>query len=76
MSRLGPYWKAFLGFVAPAASVVGTAILPDSDGGSAITGPEWVAAAVAAVITGAAVYAKANHPTAAVPDGDGDHRAG
>lgn len=77
MHNIEPYWKALVAFLAPAAAVVGTSVLPESDGGAAITGSEWVTAVVTAVVTAAGVYAKANHPhpPPPIPDGDGEHRA-
>lgn len=74
MNHVAPYWKAVIGFLAPAAVVVGSAVTDASAGGEVITSGEWVTALVAAVVTAAGVYAKANHP-ATVPDGSGEHRA-
>lgn len=57
------YWKAVVAFLAPAASVIAmSALLPGSDGGSAITQTEWIMAAGAAIITSAGVAAKGNAP--------------
>ena len=72
MSKIAPYWKAVVGFVAPAAVVLTSAVTEASAGGEAVTQGEWITAGCAAFITAGAVYAKANHP---VPDGDGEHRA-
>lgn len=55
-----PYWKAVVGFLAPGAVVLTSAVTEASAGGEHITQGEWVTAACAAVITAAAVYAKAN----------------
>lgn len=57
MKRIAPYWKAAVGFVAPGASLVIAAVLPGSDGGSAITAAEWITAAATCVVTAGAVYA-------------------
>lgn len=54
------YFKSILGFIVPGAVVIGSAVLADSDGGSAITGAEWVTAIVAMIVTGGAVYAAPN----------------
>ena len=58
--KIAPYWKAILGFVAPGAVVIGSAVTEASDGGTAITGAEWVTAIVACIVTGSAVYAVPN----------------
>lgn len=63
LSKLPKYYKALVGFVAPGASVIGLAVLPGSDGGTAITQPEWISAVVAAIVTSAAVGATKNQPT-------------
>ena len=56
------YWKAILGFIVPGAVVIGSAVTDVSDGGSTITGAEWVTAIVAMIVTGAAVGTKSNAP--------------
>lgn len=60
MGKIAPYWKAFVGFVVPGAVVVGSAVTSASDGGSNITGAEWVTAVVACVVTSAGVWAVPN----------------
>lgn len=60
MNQVAPYWKAVIGFVAPAAVVIVSAVMQGSAGGEAITQGEWITAACAAVITAAGVYAKGN----------------
>lgn len=60
LDSLRPYAKAILGFIAPGAVVIGSAVTEASDGGTAITAAEWVTALVACVVTGAAVYAMPN----------------
>jgi hypothetical protein len=60
MSKLAPYWKAVVGFVAPGAVVIGASVQDSSAGGSTITTAEWVTAGVACVVTSAGVYLKAN----------------
>lgn len=57
MKRIAPYWKAAIGFVAPGASLIIAAVLPGSDGGSAITQAEWITACATPFVTAAAVYA-------------------
>jgi hypothetical protein len=56
------YWKAILAFLVPGAIIIGSSVLGDSDGGSTITGSEWVTAVVAMIVTGAAVGVKGNAP--------------
>lgn len=60
-----PYLKAVVGFVAPGAVVIGSAVTPASDGGTAITWPELVTAGVACIVTAAGVYATKNVETEA-----------
>ena len=57
---LGRYWKALVGFFAPGAVIIGSAVMDTSDGGSKITAAEWVTALVACVITSAGVAAANN----------------
>lgn len=71
MNRIGEYWKAILGFVAPAATVLVSAVTDPSDGGSTITQAEWVTAACAAVITGGLVAVKGNDPARPTERGAG-----
>lgn len=54
------YWKGILGFLVPGAIIIGSSVLADSDGGTTITTSEWVTAAVAMIVTGGLVTAKAN----------------
>lgn len=69
LKNLPQYWKMVAGFLAPGASVIGLAVLPGSDGGTAITQPEWISAVVAAIVTSAAVGATRNRPPAP-PNGE------
>lgn len=62
MEKLAPYWKAVIGFVAPAAAIIVASVLDGSDGGTAITAAEWITAACTAVITASTVYAVPNQP--------------
>lgn len=62
MDKIAPYWKAVIGFIAPGVVVIASSVLPGSDGGTVVTGSEWITAACAAIITAAGVYAKANAP--------------
>jgi len=64
MKNVGRYYKAIVGFVAPGAVVIGSAVTDSSSGGSTITTAEWVTAAVACVVTSASVAAVANRPAA------------
>jgi hypothetical protein len=61
------YWKAILAFLVPGAIIIGSSVLGDSDGGSTITGSEWVTAIVAMIVTGAAVGVKGNAPSNTTP---------
>lgn len=70
MRKIEPYWKAVIGFVAPGAVVIGSAATAASDGGTAITGAEWVTAVVACIITGAAVYGVPNKDRTATHQDD------
>lgn len=60
VSKIQPYLKALVAFVAPGAVVIGSAVTDASAGGTAITGGEWVTAAVACIVTAAGVYAVPN----------------
>ena len=60
LSKVAPYAKAIVGFVAPAAVTIGAAVQDSSAGGSAITQAEWVTAAVACIVTSAAVWGTPN----------------
>lgn len=76
MEKLAPYWKAVVGFVAPACAILISAVLEGSDGGTAITAAEWVTAGCTAVITAAAVYRVPNSPVPTVENVNGRHEAG
>ena len=73
MNHIAPYWKALIGFVAPGAVIIGSAVTDSSVGGEMVTQGEWITAIVAAVVTAAGVYAKSNAEP--IPDGTGEHRA-
>ena len=60
MEQVGRYWKAIIGFVAPGAVTLISAMQDASDGGSKVTKSEWLTAAIAAVVTSAGVAAKSN----------------
>jgi hypothetical protein len=60
VDTIARYRKAVLGFIAPGAVIIGSAVTDSSDGGSAITGAEWITAVVACIVTGAAVGAVGN----------------
>lgn len=62
LDKIAPYWKAVIGFIAPAATIIIASVLDSSAGGETITASEWITAAATAVITAAGVYAKANAP--------------
>ena len=65
---VAPYFKALVGFVAPGAVVIGSAVVESSPAGQTITGGEWVTAVVACIVTGAAVYRTPNR------DPEGEHQ--
>lgn len=60
MTKLAPYWKAVVGFIAPGAVVLGAAVLEVSDAGTRVTASELVTAAVACIVTSAGVYRTPN----------------
>jgi hypothetical protein len=62
MSKIGQYYKAIVGAIAPGAVTLVAAVQDSSAGGSAITTAEWVTAACACIITGAGVAAVTNKP--------------
>jgi hypothetical protein len=64
MNALAPYMKAVLAFITPAAVTIVASITEASDGGSTITGSEWITALCNCVITATAVYAVPNRPAA------------
>lgn len=66
MDKIAPYWKAVVGFVAPAAAIIISAVTDVSAGGEVITAGEWVTAVCTAVITAAGVYAVENKQQAPV----------
>lgn len=72
MNKVGQYWKAIMGFVAPGVVVLGSAVTSGSAGGTNITRAEWISAAVAAFATASAVYVKGNNPAVAEVAGN-DH---
>jgi hypothetical protein len=75
IKNLPRYWKAVAGFFAPAASIIGLAVLPGSDGGSSITQAEWITAAVAAIVTASTVGVTRNQPIAPPPPPPSDDEA-
>jgi hypothetical protein len=62
VKSLKPYAKAVVGFIAPGAVLIGSAVTQASPGGEAITAAEWITAAVACIVTAAAVYGVPNTP--------------
>lgn len=58
---LNSFLGSLLAFLAPGAAVVGAALLVSSPGAQHVTSEEWLAAAVAAVVTSAAVRAQVAH---------------
>lgn len=75
LDRIAPYYKAVTGLLIPFLTSIGAALLETSDGGSAITAHEWVAATLVALIAGGAVFAVPNKdPQAHPPGAVGEHR--
>lgn len=60
--KVGTYAKAIVGFVAPGIVTLGSALTAGSDGGTNITGSEWLTALIACLVTGGFVYAIPNKP--------------
>lgn len=60
MEKIAPYYKAVTGVVVPFLGSIGTALLDDSAGGSAITASEWISAVVLGLVAGGAVFAVGN----------------
>jgi hypothetical protein len=65
--------KAILAFIAPALVSLGSAILAESDGGSKITGQEWLAAVTSAVLTSIGVFAVGNKKVNPPPNPEGGY---
>lgn len=64
MNKIAPYWKAVVGFIAPGAVLIGSAVTDASAAGDHITTGEWVTAVVACIVTSAAVYSTPNRKEA------------
>lgn len=62
MEKLAPYWKALVGFLAPAGLILISAVTEASAGGVEVTQAEWITAAAVAVVTSAGVYTVRNRP--------------
>jgi|JI9StandDraft_1071089.scaffolds.fasta_scaffold336430_2 hypothetical protein len=62
LDRISPYYKAVTAVVVPFLGSLGTALLEDSAGGSAITASEWIAATVLGLVAGGAVFGVPNIP--------------
>jgi hypothetical protein len=62
LDLVGRYRKAVTGFIAPGAIIIGASVTSASDGGSHITGAEWVTAVVACIVSSVAVGAVPNKP--------------
>lgn len=58
---LNGFLGSLLAFLAPGMAVVGAALLVSSPGAETVTSEEWLAAAVAAIVTSAAVRAQVAH---------------
>lgn len=62
MDKIAPYYKAVAGFVVPFLTTIGSSLLESSDGGTAITASEWIAATVISLTTGGVVFGVENKP--------------
>jgi hypothetical protein len=60
VQRIDEARKAIAGLLVPGLTVLGTAVLDGSDGGSRITTAEWIAVAIASLGTGGLVYGLRN----------------
>lgn len=69
----GEVLKAVVGFLAPALVFLGTAVLESSDGGTSITGSEWLQALIAAVVTSAGVFSASNKSENPPPNPEGGY---
>ena len=56
LDKIKPYAKAVAAFLAPSVTALVQAVQESSQGGTAITGPEWIGILAAGLITGGAVY--------------------
>lgn len=69
MEKIAPYYKAVTGLLIPFLGSIGSALLADSAGGTAITASEWLTAVVLGLVAGGAVFAVPNK------DPEGEHQA-
>jgi hypothetical protein len=60
--KIAEYRKAIAGFIVPGLVVIIAALLPGSDGGTAVTVGEWLTALVAVLTTSVAVARVPNDP--------------
>ena len=68
MEAIAPYYKAVTALLVPFLTLIGAALLETSDGGSTVMTNEWIAAVVAALLAGGAVFAVPNR------DPEGEHQ--
>jgi len=68
LEKFAPYWKAVVAFLAPGVVALGAAVQVGSEGGSAVTVPEWVGIVVACFATAGLVYAVPNASQPVVPE--------
>lgn len=62
MTKINEYRKAFAALLVPPLALLGVALTAASDGGSAVTGPEWVNIAIAGLLGTTAVALIPNEP--------------
>ncbi len=68
MNSIAPYAKAVVAFLVPFLTQVGAALVETSDGGTAITGNEWLTALLTSLAAAGVVYAVPNK------DKSGEHQ--
>lgn len=56
LDKISPYYKAVTGLLVPFLGSLGSALLEDSAGGTAITSSEWITAVVLGLVAGGAVF--------------------
>lgn len=64
MTLINEYRKAIAALLVPPLALLGVALTDASDGGGAVTGPEWVNIAIAALLGTTAVALIPNEPQA------------
>ena len=60
MNSIAPYAKAVVAFLVPFLTQIGAALVESSDGGSSITGNEWLTALLTSLAAAGVVFAVPN----------------